>query len=147
MAKKKSPVKNPRVPRTRASGTMTEAQYWGKVRSALRKAFAYWKPAQLALKKAEWGTRVNPKTGRDKKVYRCAICGEAGYRDEVQLDHTVPCGSLLSPKDLAPFLERLTCEDSSKFQVIHKDCHQVKTNLERVKKKRPSLLKKIKGKR
>lgn len=128
---KKKPVKNPKVPRTRAAGTMTEAQYWGKVRSALRKAFAYWKPAQLALKVAECGTRTNPKTGREKKVYRCAICGESGYREEMQLDHIDRCGSLKSPEDIAQFLERLTCEDSSKFQVVHKECHQSKTNKER----------------
>lgn len=135
MAKKK-PVKNPKVPRTRGAGTMTESQYWGKVRSALRKAFAYWRPAQLVLEQAECGTRTNPKTGRQKKVYRCAICLDVGYREEVQIDHIDQCGSLLKPDDLAPFLERLTCEDSSKFQVLHKECHQQKTNQVREKRER-----------
>lgn len=133
MAKKK-PVKNPKVARTRAAGTMTEAQYWGKVRSALRKTFARWRPAELAFRQAECGTRINPKTGREKKVYRCAICGEAGYREEMQADHIEPCGSLRSPEDLAPFLERLTCEDVLKFQALHKSCHQTKTNETRKQK-------------
>lgn len=133
MAKKK-PVKNPKVPRTRAAGTMTEAQYWGKVRSALRKAFARWRPAELAFREAECGTRTNPKTGKQKKIYRCAICGIADYREEMQADHIEPCGSLRSPEDLVPFFERLTCEDITKFQAVHKECHQAKTNEDRKRK-------------
>lgn len=107
---------------------MTEAQYWSKVRGAFRKAFAYWKPAQLAMKAAECGTRINPKTGKDRKIYRCAICGEADYPEEMQIDHVDPCGSLRSLEDLAPFLDKLTCEDTDQFQVLHKTCHQAKTN-------------------
>lgn len=120
-----------RVARTRNANTMTEAEYWGKIRSALRKAFAYWKPAQAVLKKAECGTRVNPRTGRQKKVYRCAACLQADFREDMQIDHINPCGSLRSPEDLVPFLERLTCEDSSQFQLLHKKCHQQKTNQRR----------------
>ena len=62
------------------------------------------------------------------EVYRCAICGDADYPEEMQIDHVDPCGSLRSLEDLAPFLERLTCEDTSQFQVLHKTCHQAKTN-------------------
>lgn len=117
-----------RVQRTRNANTMTEAVYWGKVRSALRKAFAYWKPSQGCVKAAECGTRTNPKTGRQKKVYRCAVCGESSFREEMQIDHIEPCGSLRSPEDIAPFLERLTCEDEFMYQLLHKSCHQDKTN-------------------
>ena len=117
-----------RAERTRNANTLTEAAYWGKVRSALRKAFAYWKPAQEAAKRAESGIRENPKTGRMKKVYRCAICGEEDFREEMQIDHVEQVGSLRCAEDLAGFLERLTCEDSSKYQLLHKSCHQQKTN-------------------
>lgn len=117
-----------RVERTRNAKTMTEAAYWGKVRSALRKAFAYWKPAQAAVKLAECGTQTNPKTGRLKKIYRCAACGEVGFRESMQIDHVEQCGSLRCSKDLAGFLERLTCEDPTSFQLLHKHCHQQKTN-------------------
>jgi len=127
MAKKKL-VKNPKVPRTRGGGTMTESQYWGKVRSALRKAFAWWPPAQEVAKRAECGTRTNPETGRQKKIYRCAACGEADFIETMQLDHIDPCRSRWSPDHEKQFLERLTCEDSSKFQLLHKTCHQIKTN-------------------
>jgi len=113
---------------SRNAQSMTEAEYWSKVRNTLRKAFAYWKPAQEALKQAEFGTRTNPKTGRQKKVYRCALCGEVDFIEEMQIDHIDPCGALRSAEEVAPFLERLTCEDSSKYQLLHKACHQAKTN-------------------
>jgi len=116
------------VPCPRNAGTMTEAEYWSKVRNTLRKAFSYWKPAQLAMKAAECGTRPNPKTGKDRKIYRCAMCGEADYPELMQIDHINPCGSLKSSDDMVQFLERLTCEDTSQFQVLHKTCHQAKTN-------------------
>lgn len=117
-----------KVQRTRNANSMTEAEYWGRVRSALRKAFAYWKPAQKALKEAECGTRINPKTGRIRKVYRCAACGQADFREAMQIDHIEPCGSLRSASDLPVFLERLTCEDATKYQLLHRTCHQATTN-------------------
>jgi hypothetical protein len=46
----------------------------------------------------------------------------------MHIDHIDSCGSLRSAADVAPFLERLTCEDGSKYQLLHKACHQEKTN-------------------
>lgn len=120
--------KTQRAVRTRNANTMTEAEYWGKVRSALRKAFAYWRPAQEAAKRAECGKQINPKTGRKKKVYLCAVCRRADFRETMQIDHIDPCGSLKSPSDVAVFLDRLTCEDVTMYQLLHKTCHQQKTN-------------------
>lgn len=119
------------VPCPRNAGTMTEAEYWGKVRNTLRKAFAYWKPAQAAFKAAECGTRLNPKTGKQRKIYMCAHCGDTGLPEEMQIDHIEPCGSLKSADDMVRFLEQLTCEDTSKYQVLHKECHQAITNARR----------------
>ena len=121
-------MKKQRAVRTRNANTMTEAEYWERVRSALRKKFAYWRPAQEAVKRAERGTVKNLKTGRQKKVYQCAACGLLGFREEMHIDHIDPCGSLRAAEDVAPFLERLTCEDGSKYQLLHKTCHQEKTN-------------------
>ena len=131
MAKKKKRINGVTargVPCTRNAQSWTEAEYWGRVRGALRQVFSRWKPAQAAFKLAECGTRINPKTGREKKIYRCAICGEADYREAMQVDHIEPCGTLRSPEDIAPFLAKLTCEDTSRFQLLHKACHQAKTN-------------------
>lgn len=127
MAKKKPKRKSTTV-LTRNGQYWTEAQYWNRVTTAFRKAFSYWRPAQQAMKLAECGTRTNPKTGKEKKIYRCAACGGADYREEMQIDHIEPCGSLRSAEDVVPYLARLTCEDTSKYQVLHKKCHQAKTN-------------------
>jgi hypothetical protein len=37
---------------SRNAGTMTESQYFSKIRSMLRSGFRYWKPMQLALEAA-----------------------------------------------------------------------------------------------
>ena len=122
-----------RVERTRNGGKLTEAAYWGKVRSALRKAFAAWEPANQAMKNAR-----RPYTGpnkRQKFEVQCAGCGEWFPMKEVQKDHIEPVGSLKSLEDLPAFLQRLTPEDPAAFQMLCESCHQEKTN---AKKKAPT---------
>jgi len=50
--KKKATVKKQKVARTRNLNTLTESEYFSKIRSGLRNAFKFWKPMQEALKKA-----------------------------------------------------------------------------------------------
>ena len=126
----KKKVANPRVPRTRNGGTWTEAEYWTRVRSALRKAFADWKPAKDAIRAA-----TRPNTRRETHPRRqieavCESCHEPFWLEEVQADHVVPCGSLRSADDLAGFLARLTPENVDAFQCVCKACHNEKTQLE-----------------
>lgn len=120
-----------RVPRTRANNTMTEAQYWGKLRSALRNAYKWWAP----IKEAKLRARRPSKRKRLKWEYQCAQCKKWFPDKEVQVDHIVPCGSLRSLEDIAPFFEKLTCEVDG-FQVLCKDkCHAEKTKREREARK------------
>jgi hypothetical protein len=109
-----------RVERTRNGGTWTEAQYWGRLRSALRNTFRYWKPAAIALKRAKRGN-----------MFVCAACGAAFKRDSVNVDHVTPCGQLTRHEHIAGFLERLTPEDPAAYQVLCTVCHNVKTRMER----------------
>jgi hypothetical protein len=113
-------VKRQLKPRTRNGGKWTEAQYWAKLRSALRQAFKWWEPAKQAVAKAKYG-----------KFYTCAACKARFPRKQVQADHVTPCGPLRCLADVAPFLERLTPEDVDAFQVLCETCHQQKTNDER----------------
>jgi 5-methylcytosine-specific restriction endonuclease McrA len=108
-----------RVERTRNAGTWTEAQYWGRLRSALRNTFRYWKPAAIALKRAKRGN-----------MFICAACGAACKREGVEVDHITPCGQLTRPEHIAGFLERLTPEDPAAYQVLCKECHSVKTQMD-----------------
>ena len=132
MAKKK-PTKRVSVPRTRNAGTLTESEYFGKIRSALRKAFQYWKPMQIALESA---SRPNQSANKKlKKEYSCAECKEWFPRTETQIDHKTECGSLKTLDDIKGFIERLTIEDSDGFQVLCKPCHLTKNKEQKALKK------------
>lgn len=115
-----------RVARTRNAGTMTESMYWSAIRSALRKAFRYWKPAQKAKVLAR--RKYKGKNKRQKYEYQCAKCKEWFKEKEVQIDHIVEVGSLRCYEDLVEFLKRLTPEDVKAFQILCLKCHKEKTN-------------------
>lgn len=68
---------------------------------------------------------------RQKFEYQCNHCKNWFKDSEVQIDHIIPVGSLLSWDDVTPFLKKLIPEDPNAFQVLCKDCHQVKTDKER----------------
>ena len=118
-----------KVERTRNSGKLSDAEYWSKVRGALRKAFARWTPAEQHLKHVR--RAYSGQNSRQKFEYPCDVCGDWLPRGEVRSDHKVPVGSLKSLDDLAGFLDRLTPEDHAAFQCVCVPCHQAKTNAER----------------
>ena len=120
-----------KVPRVRNAGTWTEAEYWSRLRSCLRGMFRWWLPARAVLRRARRAAN-GVRGARVKWVYECAAChGCTFIRREVEVDHVIPCGSLRSLADLAAFVERMTPEAESGFQVLCKSCHQTKTNKER----------------
>jgi hypothetical protein len=70
---------------SRNGGTMTESQYFSKIRSVLRSGFRYWKPMQLALEAASRPSQSTNK--RIKKEYQCAKCKKWYKRADVEIDH------------------------------------------------------------
>lgn len=122
-------VSRQRVARTRNLGTWTNAVYWQRVRWALRKTFQFWKPAMAGLKAAKVG-----------KLYLCARCKKLFDRKGVQIDHTIPAGSLTCGEDLAGFLQRLTPESPDAFRVFCRGCHRTKTDEDRAAAERIALL-------
>lgn len=127
------------VPRTRADGTMTEAQYHSHIKGALRKGTRFWKPKLLCLEAAYVGVEKNKSTGRMAKHYECAGCNEHFPAKEVQVDHIEP---VMNPehgfRSWDEVIERMYC-DSTNMQVLCKTCHAAKTLEER------QLAKQIKG--
>jgi len=67
---------------------------------------------------------------RMKWEYQCAHCHKWFPDKQVQIDHIAPVGKLNCMDDVVPFIERLVVEKDG-FQVLCRDCHQVKTNKER----------------
>ena len=121
-----------RKPKSRNNNSETEAAYFGKLRSALRRHYRGWKPMMEAKKLS----RV-PYVGdnpRMKWLYQCNACKSYFKGTEVQVDHITPVGTLRCLEDLPAFVERLCCEEVEAFQVLCLPCHQEKTNLEREKK-------------
>jgi len=115
--------------KTRNLGTMTESQYWGLVRSSLRRSFRYYLPIKAAKIAAR--QKYTGPNKRQKWTYTCASCLSLFKEKEIGVDHIAAVGSLKRGEDLQGFLERLTTEDPNGYQCLCKSCHQIKTNLER----------------
>lgn len=123
-----------KIQKTRNGGTMTEAQYFGKLRSLLRRGFMWWIPMKQALEAVKRPSQ-NSLNKRLKFEYQCAECGEWFPRKDIHIDHIYPCGSLNTYEDLARFVQNLTPEDPNAYQILCKDkCHREKTNWERKSK-------------
>lgn len=120
------------IPKTRNLNSLTESQFWGFLRSGLRRQFRYWKPmleAKRLVKRPYTGTNK-----RQKFEYQCNHCKNWFKESDTQIDHIDPVGSLLAWEDVLPFLKKLIPEDPAAFQVLCKPCHQQKTNTERAQK-------------
>jgi hypothetical protein len=129
MAKRKKSSnkrKNIKVERTRNANTWTEAQYFSKIRSALRNAFRFWKPFSICLENASRPYKGTNKL--QKKEYQCNHCKNWFPRKNVNIDHIEECGSLKTYDDIVPFIKKLCVEDVSKLQVLCKNCHKQKTS-------------------
>lgn len=122
-----------RKERTRNGGTETEAQHFGKIRSALRGLTRFsWQPKKDCLKAA---SQVVYNGKRKQVVYTCAICWGKYTVKDVQVDHIIPVGSLNSYTDLPAFCQRLFVEDPALLRVLCEKCHQEVTNKTRAEKK------------
>ena len=119
---------------SRNGNTMTESQFFSKIRSVLRSGFRYWKPMQLALEAASRPSQSTNK--RIKKEYQCNHCKKWYKRLDVEIDHKIECGSLITYEDIVPFIQRLTPENINAFQILCKPCHKIKTNEFRQLKKK-----------
>lgn len=115
-----------RVPRTRAGGTFTEAQFWSFIRSGLRSKSQRWPPRYQVLN----GNRKRVQGKRHRYEHQCAICEGWFKQSDVEVDHIEPCGSLKSYDDLPGFVEKLFCEPEG-LRILCKTCHKKITKGER----------------
>jgi 5-methylcytosine-specific restriction endonuclease McrA len=120
----------------RNGGEWTEARFRSFVTSALRAASRRWPPKYKALKEAFVGRKVNAKTGKLAMHYKCAECKQLFVATDVQVDHIKP---VVDPKKgfttWDNFIERMFCEMKN-LQVLCKPCHKIKTDQEKLERKR-----------
>lgn len=91
----------------------------------------WWKPFAIALKAASHTSYV----GRSRRVhYLCAICNKLHPKQNVEVNHIVPVGSLKTYDDLPGFCSRLFVEDASLLEVVCKPCHAEITATQRLNK-------------
>ena len=116
-------------PKTRCNGEMTEAQYLGWIRSALRSKSLRWKPRGHALKLAR---RAYVGTNKLQKwEYECALCRDWFLAKECQVDHyPKEAGSIRSVEDIGEFANNLFCEVDN-LRVLCGDCHSIHTLAQR----------------
>lgn len=126
--KKKRVVKH-KVPRTRNMGTLTESEYFSRIRSALRNAFKWWKPMTTALSLASRSSQ-DISNKRLKTEYQCNHCKKWFARKLVEIDHIEAAGSLCTYEDIIPFIKRLTVESVDSYQILCKVCHRDKTKID-----------------
>lgn len=113
------------------NGQWTAGRFRSFVTSALRSASRRWPPKYQAIRDSFTKTKVNKRTGRQAKHYKCAACGYDFPQTQVQVDHIVPIGKDL---DWNTFIEKLFCE-AENLQVLCKQCHKNKTKEERENQK------------
>lgn len=134
-----------KVPKTRNHKTMTEAAFWGTVRSNIRKLSMYWKPGEAYLRsvrklkievdpdlfRGKVAITIGDQKDRSTYVYQCEHCFYWFRRDDVDKDHIIPCGKLNCEEDLPGFYKRTFIEIDQGWQCLCKECHTIKSNQEK----------------
>ncbi len=105
------------------SGTLTNAGFFGLIRSALRRLSIRWKPRTEYLNSVR---RPKVNGGRSKYEYLCESCSTWFIRAHIECDHRISCGSLRNFDDIGPFVQRLLCEKDG-FRALCKPCHLKRT--------------------
>lgn len=115
--------------KTRNNGEWTEARYRGFIKSALRSASQRWPPKYQTLNEAYVGKKINPKSGRLAKHYKCNKCKEDFPMKEVEVNHIIPVVPLTGFDSWNMVIERMFCEKEH-LEVLCKPCHKTLTKEE-----------------
>ena len=106
--------KTERVPRTRAGGEWTEAQFWNFLTSALRKASRRWPP----IVRQVWQRYRRENQSDNKRLkweFWCAGCGEWFPAKELQVEHTE---QITKQHEFLPWVQRQECDPETIQQLI-----------------------------
>jgi len=120
--------------KTRNDGQWTESRYNSFVKGGLRSASQRWPPKYQVLSDACTGSRINPKSGRLAKHYRCNCCKNDFPAKEVEVNHIIPVVPVTGFDSWDGVIERMFCE-KDKLEVVCKPCHKAVTKQENEERK------------
>ena len=101
--------------------------------SVLRAGARRWPPKYETLAEACIGQKINIKSGRLAKHYKCNACKKEFPAKDVEVDHISPVVHTTEGfLDWNEFIKRLYCGKEN-MQVLCKLCHKIKTKEERKK--------------
>ena len=109
---------------TRASATLTEAQFIAWILSGLRRLTRQWRPKLERLNEGKRPSQSENK--RLKWEYSCESCGGWFPQKEIQLDHIVPCGGINGWDKIEGWCRRAFVEKDG-YQRLCLSCHHKKT--------------------
>ncbi len=122
------------ITKTRNNNTWTEARFNSFVKSALRGASQRWPPRYTVLSEAYVGQKINPKSGRLAKHYKCSRCLNDFPQKEVQVNHKTPVVLLSGFDSWNGVIERLFCEKEG-LECVCIPCHKTITKEENDERK------------
>ena len=104
------------------------------MKGALRNASQKWPPRYSVLSKACLGQRINPKSGRMAKFYKCNKCLKAFVGKDVQVNHIQPVIPVSGFDSWDGVVERMFCEEQG-LEVLCIPCHKQVTKQENDERK------------
>lgn len=116
------------------SGQWTQARFNSFIKGALRSASVKWPPRYTVLSEAYVGTKINKKTGRMCKHYKCNLCKDDFPQKDVEVNHIVPVIPVTGFTNWDEVIERMFCEKEG-FEVLCKPCHKSITKQENEERK------------
>ncbi len=120
--------------KTRNNNQWTESQFNSFIKSALRGASQRWGPKYETLNEACVGQKINAKTGRLAKHYKCCKCSNEFPQKEVEVNHITPVVPLSGFDSWDGVIARLFCEKDG-LEVACRPCHKSITNNENKERK------------
>jgi hypothetical protein len=109
-----------------------ESEYWQYIRGNFRRIWSRY-PVKIEFKKNNSYVPPADYKGRGKKLGICALCGEKDIPiSKLEVDHISQVGSFNSRETAFEWFWELLCEEEN-MQLVHKDCHKIKSYADRMK--------------
>lgn len=113
---------------TRASNTLSEAEFFSWLLSGMRRLTKYWAPK--IQKKNEGRRKSQSDNKRLKWEYSCEECLNWFPEKQIEINHIIPCGGINSFEKIEGWCRRAFVEKEG-FSRLCISCHRILTNEER----------------